>query len=164
MSFWAIVALFISVKIMELISHMPLTLIKIEDGGFHLIVKVIINGKAANMILDTGASKTAFDFNSILNYINKEKLSDIDVQATGLGSNSINSKVVNIKSFKFGEIDIKNYKAVVIDMAVVIETYKKLGLRPFVGVLGSDLLYKLKANIDFEGKLLKLIKRTKSVR
>jgi len=141
---------------MEVKSTIPISLIKIEDGGFHLMVKIIINGKKANMILDTGASKTAFDFNSILSYIDTKKIKDTEVLSTGLGSNSLSSKITKIKSIQFGDIEIKNYKAVVIDMAIIIETYNKLGLKPFVGVLGSDILCKYKANIDYKTKQLTL--------
>lgn len=149
---------------MEIISKIPILLIKIKDGGFHLMVEVIINGKKANMILDTGASKTAFDFNRIKSYVgNEEKFVDNDVLSTGLGSNSLSSKIAIIKSLKFNDIDIKNYKAVVIDMDLVIETYEKMGLKPFVGVLGSDLLKKLDANIDFKNRVLKLSRKTKKL-
>lgn len=140
-------------------SIIPLSLIKIEDGGYHLMINVTINDKNAKMIVDTGASKTVFDFNSIKSYINKEKLIDNEVLSTGLGSNSLSSKFVNIKNLKLGDIEINRYKAVIIDMANVIETYTKLGLEPFVGILGCDILLKLNANIDFKTKELKLSRR-----
>ena len=41
----------------------------------------------------------------------------------------------------------------------VNETYQSIGLKPFDGVLGSDILYRFKASIDFKTKILKLRKR-----
>ena len=39
----------------------PFKIIKIDDEGFHLLIKVYINKKVAHLLIDTGASKSVFD-------------------------------------------------------------------------------------------------------
>jgi|TARA_B110000459_G_C16477643_1_gene432721 predicted aspartyl protease len=34
---------------------LPITIFPIEDDGYHLKITLIVNGKPANMIIDTGA-------------------------------------------------------------------------------------------------------------
>ena len=50
----------------------PLTIIPIENDGFHLMVEGFINGKAARFLIDTGASRTVFDQERILDFFDGE--------------------------------------------------------------------------------------------
>lgn len=44
-----------------MITTIPLQILPIENDGFHLMIVVKINRKNANLIIDTGASRTVFD-------------------------------------------------------------------------------------------------------
>jgi hypothetical protein len=46
--------------------------------------------------------------------------------------------------------------AIVLDLSHVNKSYEMIGLKPIDGVIGSDLLMKLKARIDFLAKTLKI--------
>ncbi len=142
-----------------MISKIPFELIKIEGKGFHLMVSVLINNVNANLLIDTGASKTVFDLSSIEKYISNTSFTENDILSAGLGTNTLSSKSSMIESLKIGDFEIKNYPCIIIDMNHVNETYESLGLKAFTGVLGSDILYKYKACIDFKTKTLKLRKR-----
>ena len=50
--------------------EIPINIISIEGDGFHLIAGGRINDKVARFVVDTGASRTVFDKDRILNYIN----------------------------------------------------------------------------------------------
>lgn len=144
-----------------MISKIPFTFIKIEDRGFHLLINVLINNKNANLLIDTGASKTVFDLNRIQPFLNNSDLTDNEMLSTGLGTNTLTSKSTKLESFKIGEFEINNYPCIIIDMNHINETYQSIGLEPFDGVLGSDILYKFKAAIDFKTKTLKLREKNK---
>ena len=71
-----------------MITNVPIEILPIEDDGFHLMLKAKINGKKANLIIDTGASRTVFDEILIKDFLPKayddfetnEKLSQMEQQ------------------------------------------------------------------------------------
>lgn len=134
----------------------PIRLLKIEGDGFHLQVKIKINGKVANAIIDTGASKTVFDKTRIDNFLKLEKLSAHDSKSTGLGTASMQSHVVLLNKISIGKLEIPDYTAVVLDLSHVNQTYVMIGLKPIDAVVGSDIMQKYKAVIDYSKKTLSL--------
>ena len=141
---------------------LPIKLLKIEGDGFHLSVKMRVNGKSANMILDTGASKTVFDKTRIAKFIGEEKFKENERLSTGLGTNSMLSETLPVKKIEFVQtvkkkISIENYEAVILDLSHVNVTYEKLGLKSVDGVLGSDIFNAYKAVIDFGKKKMTLV-------
>ncbi|MFZ4399249.1 MAG: retropepsin-like aspartic protease [Bacteroidales bacterium] len=142
-----------------MITKIPFQLIKIEDSGFHLLIEVNINQKKAFLLIDTGASKTVFDTTRISSYIDDNLFTDNEILSAGLGTNTLISKSVILESLKIGDFEILNYHTIVIDMQHVSQSYQSLGLQVFDGVLGSDILHKFRASIDYKTKLLKLRKR-----
>ena len=49
-------------------STIPFKVLDIGGEGYHLLLKIHINKKVANLIIDTGASKTVFDKTRIKRY------------------------------------------------------------------------------------------------
>jgi hypothetical protein len=143
-------------------SIIPLKLLDIAGEGFHLLLKLYINKKVANVILDTGASKTVFDKTRIEKYVASKTFVDHESLSSGLGTSSMTSQLTVIKKLRIGEAEIDNYKTVLLDLSHVNESYLHVGLKPIDGVLGSDILLKFNAVIDYEKKVLKLkIKKIK---
>jgi len=126
------------------------------DDGFHLLVNIRVNGKPARVLIDTGASQTVFDKTRIKNFLEEEKFESHDKLSTGLGTNDMKSQLLLIKKISVGKIEIKNYKTVVIDLSHVNVAYKHMKQKPIDGVLGSDILEKHKAVIDYWKKILTL--------
>lgn len=139
-----------------MIIKIPIRLLNIEGDGFHLQVKIRINGKAANAIIDTGASKTVFDKGRIDQFLKKEKITENDRMSTGLGTASMQSHVVRLNKFSIGKLEVIDYDGVVLDLSHVNQTYIMLGLKPIDAVVGSDLMEKFKAVIDYGKKILVL--------
>ena len=131
-------------------------ILDIDGEGFHLMIKIQINGKPANLIIDTGASKTIFDKKRIAKYVSNKKFDAHDKLSTGLGTNTMKSHTTTLKKIKIGDIEIPNYKTVLLDLSHVNKSYKQVGFPPIEGVLGSDILLEYKAVIDYEKKVLKL--------
>ena len=134
----------------------PIKIISIGGDGFHLLMKIHINRKVANMIVDTGASKTVFDQKKIKKYVTEKKFDTHDNLSIGLGSNKIKSKLTTLKTIKIGDLKIKNYDTVLLDLTHVNQSYEQLGIKQIDGILGSDLLEEYKGVINFHKKTVKL--------
>jgi hypothetical protein len=136
----------------------PFRLISIEGEGYHIMVRVKINGSFANMLIDTGASKTVFDLTRIKGFL-KDGKTDFEKYpqlSTGLGTSTLESHFTQIESFSIGNYKLKNYTAVLLDLAIINQSYKLLKITPIDGVIGSDMLVQLKAQINFPSKSMKL--------
>ncbi|PKP35908.1 MAG: clan AA aspartic protease [Bacteroidetes bacterium HGW-Bacteroidetes-17] len=139
-------------------TNIPIEILPIEDDGFHLLIRVKINGKKANLIIDTGASRTVFDETLIKNYL-PDEYDDFETNeklSTGLGTNTMKSLAFSLKSLKIGDLNIKNYMAVILDLTNINDSYSKLKLPKIHGVIGGDLLSKYNAVIYYKAKKLKL--------
>ena len=134
----------------------PLKFLAIEGNGTHLLIVVKINGKKANMLVDTGASRTVFDINSISKFTSKKKFGKNNQLSTGLGTNSMQSHNTILKKVKIGKLKIENFEAILLDLKHVNESYEKIGLGTIDGVLGGEILVNFKAVIDYGKKQMKL--------
>lgn len=126
----------------------PIKILKLDDG-FHLLINIRVNGKPARALIDTGASHTVFDKTRIKNFLKSEKMERHDKLSTGLGTSNMKSHLAVLKNISLGKIGISNYKTVVIDLSHVNTAYKLMKQKPIDGVLGSDILKKHKAVIDY---------------
>ncbi len=120
------------------------------------MVDAFINDRKAKLLIDTGASKTVFDIIKIKDFLDDTGMELNDKLSAGIGTNSLESHTAVIKSFRIGEFIIENYKAVIIDMCNVTQSYATLNLPQIDGVLGGDLLFQQKAVIDYEKSTLTL--------
>ncbi len=135
---------------------LPIEFAEIEPGNFHLFMKVKIGRKNARLLLDTGASKTVLDQSRVLQFIQFHHLKSHDIASVGLGSNSVETQLTQLSSMGFGTIKIKPVEVAVLDLSHVNQTYAMLGMPVIDGVLGSDILYQLKAVIDYGTKRVRL--------
>lgn len=136
-----------------MISSIPIKILKLDDG-FHLLISVRVNGKPARLLIDTGASKSVFDKSRIETFLSADKFEKHDKLSTGLGTSTMKSFLAVIDKMSIGKLEIKNYKTVIIDLSHVNVAYGQLKQKPIDGVLGSDVLKKYKAVIDYGKKKL----------
>ncbi len=140
-------------------STLPLEIILIEEDGCHIFTKGKINGKKVRLLIDTGASRTVFDKNRIIELFGSEvEFIKMEKLSTGLGTNTMESETVNLKELKLGRIKLKPYTAVVLDMVHVNQSYQMLHLPKIDGVIGGDILAALQAVIDYKNKELVVTK------
>ena len=132
----------------------PLQIIDLHDDGFHPLVNVSVFGRIYKMVLDTGASKTAFDHGNLL----KEfiDINSSDRLSTGLGTKSMVSHTAIINDMHIGELKIEAFEVAVLDLSGINIAYRQLNQPEVLGVLGGDILVKYKALIDYEHALISL--------
>jgi len=134
-------------------------MLKIEDtlrNGCHILCRVHINNKEFRMLIDTGASLTVFDI-SKADSISSNILIDNDQTVRTIGNDGIDSKYLIINEMRIGNINIVNYKTIMVDLKQFNLLYKQQGL-PFIdGIIGGDILIKYNAIIDYNKKVMILI-------
>jgi len=136
--------------------HIPLQIIDLEDDGFHPLVEVVVFGKPFLVVLDTGASKTAFD-KSILQETNAAAVFlETDKLSTGLGTSTMASFTLRLHDLHVGALHVPEFEVAVLDLSTINIAYAQLGKPLVLGVLGGDILMKYKAVIDYGKNLLTL--------
>lgn len=136
--------------------EIPINIINIEDDGFHIIVEGFINGMSARFVVDTGASRTVFDKDKILSYIDNPEFSEKEGISAGIGGTDISSFIFEIKELSFGDLKINDYQAVAMDLSNVNDSYAMINIAPIDGVLGGDLLKRHLAVINYKSKKMRL--------
>lgn len=140
----------------------PLQIIDLHDDGFHPLIDVTLFGQIFKLVLDTGASKTAFD-KTLLTEANEHALiAESDRLSTGLGTNTMASYTATINDMFIGEVPVAPFEVAVLDLSAINIAYQQLNHPQVLGVLGGDILMKYKAVIDYGKKTLLLKTRKRS--
>jgi len=118
-----------------------------QEEGCHPLVNITVFGKPFILVLDTGASKTAFDQSMVaregLDLILSDRLS------TGLGTNTMSSSTAVVRDLYIGSLLVEEFEVAVLDLGAINIAYAQLGYPKVLGVLGGDLLMKYKAVINY---------------
>ena len=129
--------------------NVPLEILNLHDDGFHLLVEVVVFNKAFKAVVDTGASRTVLDKNTVEEYIDNETLLLSDKLSTGLGTNTMESYILTIPQFILGELSIPDFETAVLDLSSINHAYGQVYDEPIIGVVGGDILMRYGAVIDY---------------
>ncbi|WP_257657011.1 retropepsin-like aspartic protease [Parapedobacter lycopersici] len=141
----------------------PLTLLNLQDDGFHLLLEVIVFGKRFKAVLDTGASKTVFDKTTVEEHLHSDMmLQHTDMVSTGLGTTTMQSFMLTVPDLQIGGLHLRRYEVAILDLSTINFTYQQLDIEPVIGVIGGDILVKYGGVIDYRKNLLRL--RTRRAR
>jgi hypothetical protein len=133
----------------------PLQIIDLHEDGFHALVDVVIFGKKFKVVLDTGASKTAFDQTILLQANEDAALNATDRLSTGLGTNNMESFTTIIHDLCIGKLQVPEFEVAVLDLSTINIAYEHMGHPEILGVLGSDILLKYKVVIDYGKQVIR---------
>ena len=120
------------------------------------IISVKIGRKTHRMIVDTGASHSCL---SALILGDKYEQSAIKVDDKVLSaSENINTPTILYKlpGIRIGDIYLRNYSFLVLDIGHINVMLKELQLPSVAGLIGSDILQKYHAVIDYGHRTLSL--------
>jgi hypothetical protein len=120
----------------------------------HFEMKAKINGVSGRFILDTGASNTLVD--TLHGDLFKLNVEDSDVKVTGAGATNMDSKVSKKNNLSIGKWVNDKVIIVLFNLTHVNTGLTSLDVEPVQGIVGTDILKKGKAIIDYEKKYLYL--------
>ncbi|RYE37025.1 MAG: clan AA aspartic protease [Sphingobacteriaceae bacterium] len=126
----------------------PLEILDLHGNGYHLLINVQLFSKRFKLVVDTGASKTAFDKTLLSELVHENELKAGHL-TTGLGTNNMESFIVEIKDLQIGKFSIPLLEVAVLDLSAINIAYQKLEIAPVLGVLGGDVLMEYQAVIDY---------------
>ena len=127
-----------------------LDIVDLQGDGCHLLVEVTVYGQKFNAVLDTGASKSAFD-KEVIESLSEDLVEHLPNQhAVGLGTTTMERYVAHFSTLSIGSFVIGNYEAPVFDLSSIKFAYEQLDLPPVIGVIGGDILLDYKGIINYE--------------
>jgi len=132
----------------------PIEIIELEENSYHLLIRTVVDGKYDGyFVVDTGASKTVVDINFLEEFQSVEKELG-EMSSGGLGGEIPDMQIAVIKSLAFDDFQIENPHIAVIDLDNINAMYQRHCNRSINGLLGSDILVKYKAVIDYDKSFL----------
>lgn len=134
----------------------PLNIIDLHGDGFHPVLDIMLFNKPFKVVLDTGASRTAFDHDLLVQANEEAAIIASERLSTGLGTNTMESATALIENIWIGDLLIPELEVAVLDLSTINIAYREMGHPEVLGVLGSDVLMKYNAVIDFGKKRLLL--------
>lgn len=134
----------------------PITFQQLEGDGCHIFTEIKIFGDNHFVLIDTGASKTVFSNDLKHRYPQIEVLELEDNMAAGIGEGNVEAQMAKLELIQLGKAKVHNLHCGLIDLGHVVATYKAMGLLPFEGIIGGDILKLLNAEINYKGAFLKL--------
>ncbi len=129
---------------------------EIERKNYHLFIELLVSGKPCRLLIDTGASKTVFDKERVLQFVSEKHIKANETKSIGLGAEAMETHAATLKDIQMGKVTLRKWKVAILPIAHVNETYAHIGLPPIDGVLGSDFLMKHDAIISFKKSKLAL--------
>ena len=118
----------------------------------HILCKARINGKKANLLIDTGASNSCI--HSELQYYFKLKKDGEPFEASGASEGKMEAIMTLNCKIKLGKKYNGEQAFALLDLSHVNRTLTNQGIQEIDGVIGADFLTENKATINyFEGKL-----------
>jgi len=163
---------------------LPLQIADIDNTGKHIFCEVVINDKTGILIVDTGASQTVLSSKSDIvqsaispiDYATfarmnssqdlKEMFTTDELEQMGVSEDGVLSMAANGQAIDFqfgildgliiGELRVPPMPVGLIDISNISTLYQRLLNAEILGLLGSDLLLKYKAIIDYGKQTLTL--------
>ena len=118
----------------------------------HLLCAARINGKAARLLIDTGAS------NSCLNQALQEKflLKAIGhpFEAAGAGEGKMQAVFSQASNLHLGRFSAGKHSFIILNMVHIITTLNAQGAATIDGILGADFFLERNVQIDYHRRAL----------
>ncbi|HAW58572.1 MAG TPA: hypothetical protein DCX03_06105 [Bacteroidales bacterium] len=134
--------------------ELPFQIFKILDQGYHIAVTVNINALPARLLIDSGASHSVFDKSRISYFLPNFQVNESPLMAMGMGDD-LEPFLLKVRDFEIGKRKFPKYQATLLDLSALNQIYSRFYDEPIHGILGCDLLMKLKANLSYKKKTLK---------
>lgn len=124
-------------------------IIELEEDSFHILTRVELpSGEEGYMIIDTGASKTVLDMSFVGEGVEMQP-NESTMQSGGLGGTLSDIFICSLDYLVIDTFRIESPSLAVIDLSNLNELYFAHCNKKISALLGSDLLLKYRAIIDY---------------
>lgn len=121
----------------------------LSDGGVHLLLLGLVDGKPLRFVLDTGASHSVLDIQWARKNLDEDEINLVSDPAHGIG-NPVEVHKAIVSSFELGQLKINDHSIPLIDFNSINAVYANEGIDEVQGIVGGDILMENKAVIDYE--------------
>lgn len=118
----------------------------------HLLIKASVNGVFGDFIVDTGASTTCINTGDI-DFFNLEVIPHPH-KASGAGGGDLDTLISKNNTLKIGRWKKEAFDLITIDLSHVNSALISQKAKKINGIIGSDILKKGKAIIDYQSNTL----------
>ncbi len=132
-------------KILEGQGFERIPLKKLNTG--HYSLSLIINNQHGDFILDTGASTSCIGFKSVTYF--KMNTEESEIKAAGAGAVDMATRIAKNNKLKIGSQILNNLDVILFDLSHVNSALEQVEEIQVHGILGADLLKRLRAVIDY---------------
>jgi len=128
--------------------EIPFEIIELDEHqNVQPIIEAYIGEQCLRLVIDTGASRSCLSKKSVKHFIGKTDIkADVVI---GIGRGRLKNKFVSIPVFRIGDLEIRDYPFLILQINHINKMLSMLGLKAIDGLLGSDILYTYKAVIDY---------------
>lgn len=136
----------------------PLILVELENKNYHILVEVLMKDNSSTFwVIDTGASRTVMDA-SLARFSTPKEVDVLDeMQSAGINGDPLETELAENIEISIGSCKFSDLTLALIDLDNVNRLYEKYTHYRISGLIGSDLLHKCKASLDYSS--LQLILR-----
>ena len=129
---------------------LKIELVPIEQDGVHIFIRARINGKPARFLVDTGASRTVLDQKRVLRFLKAEeaKFEKLEAASAGLGTSTMESHTIVLRSLSFSRLVLKDYKTAVLALNHVNQSYSVLKMKKIDGVIWEAVRVRALREVD----------------
>jgi hypothetical protein len=127
----------------------PIKIVDLGEGGFHIFCSVIIEKNKVNALIDTGANRSVLTSNLADSLNSIEEYEMEQNHTSGIGKEEVETSFIILDHLGIGEIEINQQVLGLIDLDHVREMYEQMEIEPFEMIIGGDILNSLQAIIDY---------------
>jgi hypothetical protein len=124
------------------------------SAGYNLYVDGALNGKPAKLMIDTGAYGTLLNQRFVRSM--RIPLRDTPFRSAGVNLKQRGVQLATISKFAVGLVNMRSKEVGVIDLAGLVHGGMLDASPPVAGLLGSEILQRHSAIIDFGSRTLYL--------
>jgi hypothetical protein len=134
------------------VTKIPLIVNSFSDGQV-LFIKSKINNKNANLLLDTGASRSILDLRKLDRFTSAKPLKSFNISGV---QDNLDAYEMKIDKFSIGDKVIEGRIFYAVDLINLNNTFSSNYIDVVDGILGNDILFELVSKIDIEKKTIHL--------
>jgi hypothetical protein len=128
--------------------EVPFEIIRLDDQhNVHPVVEAYIDRLPVRLVVDTGASHSCLS-KQLIKHLPGITGVKADV-VLGIGRGKLNNQLVSIPHIAIGALTIENYSFLSLKISHINKMLSHLSIDPIHGLLGSDILYLYKADMNY---------------